>query len=219
METPENVSLHIMDNVKFGETLLLEHDSQIIPGIGLYYILKWARARGYEVIIYDILDTLRVYRIQLELLGLDPSIVEYAKVIKEGGRFYVGNVVKRLSEVGVSVREKEYEKVEEDLARDHENIVTIVLGLEKLFLLSQSKQDIMALLNSILKHSGDRRRLTIYTVNVDIVKVATPFVIPLLEEIATTVIKTKIEDFKIVLRIPKSVDRELRRKTFKIEHV
>jgi len=101
----------IWDSLKFGETVLLEHSATTSPAIGLCHLVKWAKEKGYRVLVDDILDTLYLYKMQMKLAGCDDSILDDVKVIKIGGKLEVGKVLERLSIKEPVIQEQEYRKV------------------------------------------------------------------------------------------------------------
>ena len=45
----------IWDSLKFGETVLLEHDSLMFPYKELAELITWSKKRGYPLVIEDVL--------------------------------------------------------------------------------------------------------------------------------------------------------------------
>ncbi len=107
----EGVIYRLWDALEPGETTLIEHDPTTSPALGLYHLLQWAKKRGYPVLIDDILDTLYLYRVHLKLAGLDTSLVDEARVIKEGGRLNVGRIMESIGIKEATVRRSNYERV------------------------------------------------------------------------------------------------------------
>lgn len=205
----------LLERLKFGETVLLEHNSLTTPARGLYYLVKWAQEKNYQIIIDDVLDTLYLYSIQIKLSGLDPSILDSVNVIKEGGRIEVGNVVKRLPIKEAGIQEKEYAKVFDPLL-EQGRIINPVVGTEKLLLLSPSKREILTILNTILSYTGNEKRIAFYFINTDLLEKSNPCVIPMLEEIATTVIKVSKQGRETLFSVVKSVNNEIDGKEIKL---
>ncbi len=105
----------IWESFKFGETVLIEHDSTTSPALGLYHVVRWAREMDYSVLIDDVLDTLYMYKVHLELSDVDTSLFNEAKVIKEGGTLNVGRVIERIGINEATIRKSNYERVFEPL--------------------------------------------------------------------------------------------------------
>jgi len=106
---------NVWDGVKPGETVLVEHSSTTTPYVGLCQLMNWARGKGYQVIVDDVLDTLYLYKTQMKLAGLNTSILNDVKVIKFGGRLEVGQVVGHLHIKEPVIREQEYGQIFEPL--------------------------------------------------------------------------------------------------------
>ncbi len=194
----------VWDSLKPGETVMIEHDSLTPPALGLYHAVMWARKKNYRVVIDDILDTLYLYKVQLELAGFDLNPLEEVEVIKEGGILNVGKVVARLQLKQWAIRQAEYKNVFNPLLEEG-RVFNIVLGIEKLFLISDIREN-MGIINSILSYTGDKRRIALYFINRDLMETS---ILPLLEELATTVIRVTKEQNHYILSIVKSVNNEL----------
>jgi len=93
--------------------------------------------------------------------------------------------------------------------------VIIVLGLSRLFLLAESKFDGLTLIDFLIKYTGAESRMIFYFVNSDVLENGSHYLIPLLEELATTVIKVtrarKEEDIEpyVYATIAKAISAEL----------
>ncbi|WP_297499176.1 DUF257 family protein [Thermococcus sp.] len=197
----------LWDSLKPGETILIEHDSLTSPVLGLYYAVKWAKEKGYKVIVDDILDGLYLQVSHLKLAGYETSFVDELQIIKEGGTIRVGNVVAHLRLNQYAIRQTQYSRVYEPLISGG-GVVNIVLGLDKLFLISDLREN-MNTINAILSYTGDERRLAIYFVNRDLMGISSPHFLPLLEEIATTVIRVTKERSRYVFSVVKSINNNL----------
>jgi len=102
---------NVWDGVKLGEIVLIKHSSTGVPYVGLCQLMNWARGKGYQVIVDDVLDTLYLYKTQMKLAGLNTSILNDVKVIKLGGRLEVGQVVGHLHIKEPVIREQEYGQI------------------------------------------------------------------------------------------------------------
>ncbi len=197
----------ILDALKPGETVIIEYDSLTSPVACFHYIVKWAKERGHRIVIDDVLDTLYLYRAHLKLAGIDVRDIDDVEVIKEAGLLDVGKVVARLELKQYAIRKVEYERVYEPLL-DRGVVVDIVLGSEKLFVISDIKAG-MNLINAILSYTGDERRIAFYFINKDLLEINNPRILPLLEEVATTVIKMTKEKSQYLLSVMKSITPEI----------
>ena len=205
----EGVIRRIWDGLKFGETVLVEHGSTTNPALGFYHLLRWAKEKGYPVLIDDILDTLYLYRVHLKLAGLDTSLVEEARVIKEGGTLNVGQVVEQLGVKEPAIQNSNYERVFEPLLSGGGQIINPVLGIGKMLSLANSKREMLTTINSILSYTGDERRIALYFVNVDLTEKDAPYILPFLEEIATTVVRVNREGRGLKFSVIKSVNHDI----------
>jgi hypothetical protein len=187
--------------------VIVEHNSTVSPAIGFYHAVKWAKEKGYRVVIDDILDTLYLHTAHLELAGYDVSILKDLEVIKEGGVTKVGNVVGNLRLKEYAIRQAEYKNIYEPLLSGG-NVFNIVLGIEKLFLISDTREN-MNTVSSILNYTGDKRRIALYFINETLINACQSSLLPLLEEIATTMVKVTKEKSDYVFSVVKSINDEL----------
>lgn len=111
----EDIIRRIWEGLRFGETVLVEHDSTTTPALGLYHLVKWAKDMNYPVLIDDVLDTLYLYKVHLKLADFDTSLLNEVKVIKEGGTLNVGYVVERIGINEAAIRRSNYERIFEPL--------------------------------------------------------------------------------------------------------
>lgn len=72
----------------------------------------------------------------------------------------------------------------------------------------------MSIVNEILSFTGDERRIAFYFINTDLLKTAAPEALPLLEELASMVIRVGMEGKCHKFSIVKSVNKELLGLTF-----
>ncbi|GAB6101485.1 hypothetical protein JCM16138_07080 [Thermococcus atlanticus] len=111
----EDIVRRIWESLRFGETVLIEHDSTTNPALGLYHLVRWAKDMKYSVLIDDVLDTLYLYKVHLKLAGFNTDILNEAEVIKEGGTLNVGYVVERIGINEAAIRRSNYERIFEPL--------------------------------------------------------------------------------------------------------
>lgn len=201
-------SLHkIWNSIKYGETVLIEHDSVTSPVLGFYHLIRWAREKENTVVVDDVLDTLYMYKIHLELAGFDTSILDELKVIKAGGRFEVGQILGRIGLKEPSIRESEYRRIFKSIS-PNDNVVNPVLGFEKLLLIADSKQDTLTTMNTVLSFTGTKR-IAFYFITTDLLEKSVPYALLLFENMATTVIKVTKEDRRFSFNVVKSVNNEI----------
>lgn len=203
-------SENLWDLLKPGETVLIEYSSRSTPFIVFYNLVQWAKNNDFEILIDDILDTLYVYKVQLGLAGIDLDLFNDVLVIKESGRVEVGMIVGRMGIRDSAIYWSEYNKIMEPIfERAKGLIINIVLGVEKLFVLADNKRDILNNINNILSWTGNTKRITFYFINTDLVNTLGVGVLPLLEELASTVINVDKNEGRVRLFITKSINDEL----------
>ncbi|NJE08634.1 hypothetical protein E3E31_08895 [Thermococcus sp. M39] len=217
MENEIKELARLWESIVSGESVLAEYDSLVLPYKGFYYLISWAKEKDYHIVIIDVLDTLYLYKTQIALAGLDTSIVDNAKVIKVGGRLNVGNILARLPATDFPKLLKDFERIYDSHLSEikYENSIVIVLGLSKLLLLAESKFEGLMVIDLLIRYTGTQRRTAFYFVNVDVLENSSCYLIPLLEELATTVIKVvrarKEEDIEpyVYVKVVKAINAEL----------
>lgn len=196
--------------LKPGETILIEYSARSTPFIVFYSLIQWAKNNDFEILIDDILDTLYAYKVQLSLAGIDLDLFSDVLVIKEGGRVEVGRIVGRMGLRDSAIYWSEYNKIMRPIFEKAKRLViNIILGIEKLFVLADSKREILNNINNILSWTGNTKRITFYFINTDLVNTLGIGVLPLLEELASTVINVDKNEGRVKLLITKSINNEL----------
>lgn len=191
MESPKDIKdiFTLIDEIKFGESVLIEYYRSFIPEFTTLNLLYYAKERGLPVVIDDNFDSLHVIQKHLEFVGIEEDFRD-ALVVKTGGKRKVGNVVtkvKFVSEPVIYIRN--YEEEGRAVFSQVENSINIVLGLERLFSFVSSVSEFYTFILTIQSFLGDDRRKAFYLVNKDIAS-SIPFnPLPELERIATTVIE------------------------------
>jgi len=202
----------IWDNLKPGETVLIEHSSRVEPTLLFHDLLKWANEKGYPVVIDDVLDTLYGYRIHIKLAGLEENILDGVKVIKIGGNIDVGQVIKRLEIKEPVIQARGYKNTLNSLLNElsiEKTVIVPVLGFEKLFLLADSVRDILNIVHEVRCFIGDERRIELYFVNTDVLERTLSVSLPLLEELASTIIEVDTKGGFYKFSVVKSVNNKL----------
>ncbi|MBP1912427.1 DUF257 family protein [Thermococcus stetteri] len=161
-----------------------------------------------EDISEDILDTLYLHRVHLKLAGLDVSFLDEMAVIKEGGHQNIGKILKYIRpSKDYVIWFKEYSEAFNSVLKGG-RLIDVILGLEKLFLLSNFRE-VMSIANTILTYTGDERRIALYFLNKDLIEGDKHFILPLVEEIATTVVRVSKTEEEFVMSVVKSMNRTL----------
>ncbi|CAB50150.1 DUF257 family protein [Pyrococcus abyssi] len=178
----------IFNGIKFGEIALIEYDSNTTPVYVLHSLLSWSEEKGYKIVIFDVFDSLIVYRKMAELLGFDTSLCKKAKVVKVGGRVNEGNVVMKLTVTEYGPFEKVLEEAIEQVYED--KTIVIPLGTEKVLSLYPFREQ-LSFTNFLALRVGDKRKKAFHFINTDLVKAVAPQILPMLEESFTTVMRLK----------------------------
>lgn len=206
----------ILDGIKFGESVMIEYPGYSVPARGLYYLVKWAKERGHRVVIVDILDTLYIYYQHIKLCNKGAEILNDVTVIKIGGRFNVGNVVGRINITGPTIGERAFSEIYKDVVKEG-NVVTVVLGLAKLMMLyADSKKDILDIVNIILSYIGDEKVKGFHFINKDLMKEISPYLIPLIAELMTTVIEIERVNGVSIMKVIKSLNPNIEKSELKL---
>ncbi|ASJ02523.1 hypothetical protein A3L09_04265 [Thermococcus profundus] len=196
----------VLDGIKFGEIVMIEYSGYSTPVRSLYYLTSWAEKRHYKVVIVDILDTLYLHYQHMRLNGMNVEKFKDIDVIKIGGRTVVGNVIGQLNITGSTVGEKAFSRTYESAVKDG-NVVMIVLGLEKLMMLfAESRRGILNIVNTMLSHVGDERVKGFCFINRTLMKEVSPYIIPLVAELTTTVIEIERASGTDVVRVAKALN-------------
>jgi len=196
--------LSILEDLKFGETVLVEYSSKAPVYLLFHGLIKWSKENNYPVLVDDFLDTLHMYKVQMEMAGIDTSPLKDLNVIKMGGSIKIGNILGKISVTESAVLEGEYDKIFNKLSED--KIINPVLGFDKLFILYNDRKDYLNAIYRMLKYLGNKKRIAFYFINVDLIKSTFPEILPIMEEIATAVISIEEKDeFRINIRKPLNI--------------
>lgn len=196
--------LSILEKLKFGETVLVEYSSKAPIYLLFHELIKWSRENNYPVLVDDFLDTLHMYKSQMEIAGIDTSLLNDLNVIKIGGAINIGNVLGRVPITESTVLEREYDKIFEKLPE--EKMINLVLGFDKLFILHSERKEFIPSIYGVLKYLGNKKRIAFYFINADLIKSAVPEILPIMEEISTAVVSIEEKDgFRINLLKPLNI--------------
>ncbi len=180
--------------------------------MGVYHTLLWAQSEGFNTVIIDILDSYSTLVSKADLMGIDASLFTNVDVIKIGGAKKQGHVIAHIEEISEpAIISRKFNEVYKPMLDDpSKKILTVVIGLEKLFVVSEfSPRGIQVIIDQLAGYIGNTSRLGIYLLKMDILPPDREFVIRLLEDIATTVIRTSKAGRLTEFHIIKSLNREL----------
>ncbi|WP_297418726.1 DUF257 family protein [Thermococcus sp.] len=206
------IIVKMWESIKPGETVLFERTGEGDMGMGVYHTLLWAQSEEFKIIVIDILDSYSTLVSKAKLMGLDVSLLNNADVIKIGGVKKQGHVIAHIegiSEPTIMLR-KFREAYEPVIGNSDRKVLAVVIGLEKLFVVSEfSHRGIQVIIDQLAGYIGNTSRLGIYLLKKDILPVDKRFVIKLLEDIATTVVRTQKKGRLTEFHIVKSLNSEL----------
>lgn len=193
--------LSILEKLKFGETVLIEYSSKAPIYLLLHELIQWSKEKNYPVLVDDFLDTLHMYKSQMEIAGIDTSLLDDLNVIKMGGAINIGKVLGKVPITESTVLERKYDKIFKTLPE--EKMINLVLGFDKLFILHSERKEFIPSIYGMLKYLGNKKRIAFYFINADLIKSAVPEVLPIMEEISTVVISIEEkEGFRINILKP-----------------
>ncbi len=212
MGTIDSLVGSLWESIKPGETVLVEREGSGDQYFGLYQLVTWGNDMGRAVILVDIMDSLYLNKIKMQLAGLDDSVIDRIKVIKIGGIIKTGEVVSKVGDIlEPTILAEKFKGIYEALLNDSpKDVITIATGIEKLFLIASDKPaSIQAIVSAFARYVGDRRRMSFLMVKTSMLNNTAPYAVDLLEDIATTVIKSskvgRLTEFHIV----KSLNSEI----------
>ncbi|NJE07150.1 hypothetical protein E3E31_01090 [Thermococcus sp. M39] len=154
-----------LEKIKPGETILIEYCSLDHPELVFYSIIKWAKDKGFPILIHDILDTLHVFAEHLRLSGHDIGFIKDIAVIKSGGIMPIGKIIKKAritDDIPVYSRDI-HEAVKEFLTKIEERpIITVVLGAEKILKRHENQPRVIEYFFEVVarKFLGNTSRIT-----------------------------------------------------------
>ncbi|WP_297510710.1 DUF257 family protein [Thermococcus sp.] len=204
--------IKIWEEIKPGETVLFERTGEGDLTLGLYHTLTWAKEMGFRVVIVDVLNTYATLATKAVLSGFESELFQKVEVIKVGGTKVIGEIVAYITEISepTILTKKFKEAYRRILENTEERILAIAVGLEKLFLVSNmSPRGIQIIVDHLSEYVGRPERLGVYLLKRDILSGEKEFVIKLLEDIATTVIRTEKRGRMTEFHIIKSLNKEL----------
>ncbi|NJF25201.1 DUF257 family protein [Thermococcus sp. Bubb.Bath] len=212
MSLRDSIMVEIWEGVKPGETVLFERSGEGSIGIGVYHTTLWAQERGMKIIVVDILDAYSTLISKMKLMGMEIGTLDNVDVIKLGGANRGGNVRVKIDDISEPViLSKKFNETYRMVLSDTEGpVLTLTFGLEKLFTaLNLSEHAIQLIINQLAKYIGDERRITILLINNNALPEERKFVVKLLEDMATTVIRTSRVGRMTEFHIVKSLNRDL----------
>ena len=167
---------------------LIENSASLGAEFALHLVMEYSKSRKIPIIVEDIFDTLPVYLTHLELMGVSVEDSDM-RVIKVGGNQEAGNVLARVCfENDPHIYRRKIDRELEKIIPEGDYI-HMVLGLERLLSIQNNAHTIHAILSPI-KHKlcSDRGR-SVYIVEKPLMENLPFNPLPLLEDVATSVIE------------------------------
>ncbi|WP_456454041.1 DUF257 family protein [Thermococcus sp.] len=198
----------ILAGIKAGETVLIEYEPVSSPELLLHFMVRYCGKNGRELIIDDLADTLVEFMTRLKLKGVPVQHLEKASVMKIGGYRNVGKIINTIELDKYTLDFKYYGKVYDRWRAGKDTLFNPVLGIYKVFLMSEHTEAIR-LVRNISTFVGNTTRIAFYFINRETIKNRNPDAFSLLEEIATSILSWERRCDSVVLRVVKSANEEI----------
>jgi len=194
----------ILDEIRFGSFALIENYSTVGSDLTLYALLNYTYERSLPVIVEDIFDAFAGYVRHFEAMGLAPPM-DHVGVLKVGGIDDIGHVVYKLQfEADPTLYLQKKEKAIAEAMGD-DRYAYIVTGFERLFGFQRDVKEVYVIVNHLRKNLGNERRLTISITEGNVIEGFPTNPLPLIEDVATSVIELHDHEDLVRLDLKKSV--------------
>ncbi|ASI99985.1 hypothetical protein A3K92_00065 [Thermococcus gorgonarius] len=215
----DSVMIELWESIKMGETVLFERVGEGDMTFGFYQLLDWAEKKGFRTVIVDVLDSYPAMVSKMKLMGFETEKLSELEAIKIGGLRKFGKIIahiENISEPTVLVR-KFKEAYQPLIENPSGKVLAVVVGLEKLFAVSDlTIRGAQTIISYLAGYVGLPNRLGIYFLKRDVLSGDKELSLKLLEDIATTVIRTEKKGHMIEFYIAKSLNKELEGVLFRI---
>ena len=202
----------LWDSLKPGEIVLVERTDVKDQYFGLYHLIRWGLSKGYTILIVDIVDSFHLLKAKAKLAGFDGETLENVNVIKVGGKIKTGNVVAWISDLSEPViLVGKFREAYERFVEENAPVLVVALGVEKLFATSDmAPKNIHLLLSLLSQYVGNEKRLAVQFIKTSLLDENRQFLVRLLEDVATTVIRVssmgRMTEFQVVKSIKKDME-------------
>ncbi|WP_297514252.1 DUF257 family protein [Thermococcus sp.] len=202
----------LWDSLKPGEIVLIERTDVKDQYFGLHHLITWGLSKGYTVLVVDVIDSLHLIKAKAKLAGFDGETFENVNVIKIGGKIKNGNVVAWISDLSEPViLMGKFKEAYEKFVEENAPVLTIALGIEKLFATSEvAPKNVHLLLSLLAQYVGNEDRLAVHFIKTSLLDEGKKFLLGLLEDVATTVIRVsslgRMTEFNVVKSIRKDME-------------
>ncbi|WP_010479106.1 DUF257 family protein [Thermococcus zilligii] len=192
----------LLEGMKFGSTVIVENRAPVGGEAFLAVLLRHAREREIPVLVEDILDAFPLYIKHLNMMGINPDL-SGVRVLKVGGKETAGNVVKRGHfDMDPNVYVKHYEELFSSAAPEGE-FIDIVLGFDRLLVFQDSPRGTETLMQAMKSFITNRKRTAFYILESTIMENLRTGPLPVLEDLATSVLELKQEGRTLEVNIRK----------------
>ncbi|GAB6100876.1 DUF257 family protein [Thermococcus atlanticus] len=209
----------LWDSIIPGEVVIMERLSPGLSYIGLYDLVTWGIRKGYSILIVDVMDSLHLYRAKMELAGLNAEVLDDVEVIKIGGMIETGRVRYRIDETSEPrIMMQKFRMAYDSILGERKDGISLVIsvGMDKLFLTPASSGDVLTIISALHRYVGDRRRIAVYMLKVNVLAHVAPYVIDLMEDLGTTIIRVSRKGRQAEFNVVKAINREIMGLTVKI---
>jgi len=208
----DTIMIKLWESIQMGETVLFERVGEGDIEFGLYQVLGWAEDKGLHVIVIDVLDSYPTAASKIRLMGFNEGKLPNVEVIKIGGSKKFGKVIAHITEISEpAILARKFKEAYEPLLQDPtKKILCVAVGLEKLFMISDLNiREVQLIVSQLAGYVGRLSRIGVYLVKKSVLPENREFTINLLEDIATTVIRTEKKGRMTEFHILKSLNKEL----------
>ncbi|CAI1492575.1 conserved protein of unknown function [Thermococcus nautili] len=201
----------LWDSLRPGEIVLIERTDVKDQYFGLHQLITWGLSKGYTILVVDVVDSLHLLKAKAKLAGFDGETFENVNVIKIGGKIKTGKVIAWISDLSEPViLVGKFREVYEKFLDEHAPVLTIALGVEKLFVTSEiMPKNVHIILSLVSQYVGNEKRLAVHFIKASLLDENRKFLLGLLEDIATTVIRVESDGRMTRFDVVKSIKKEM----------
>ncbi|AHL22965.1 DUF257 family protein [Thermococcus nautili] len=202
----------LWNSLKPGEIVLIERTDVKDQYFGMHQLITWGLSKGYTILVVDVVDSLHLLKAKAKLAGFDGETFENVNVIKIGGKIKTGKVIAWISDLSEPViLVGKFREAYEKFVEENAPVLTIALGIEKLFATSEvAPKNVHLLLSLLSQYVGNENRLAVHFIKTSLLDESRKFLLGLLEDVATTVIRVsslgRMTEFNVVKSIRKDME-------------
>jgi hypothetical protein len=206
-----NIINGLWDSLKPGEIVLVERTDVKDQYFGLQHLITWGLSKGYTILIVDVVDSLHILKAKAKLASLDSDIFNNINVIKIGGRMKTGKIVACISDLNEPViLAGKFREAYEKFLEENAPVLTIALGIEKLFATFEvTPKNVHLLLSLLSQYVGNENRLAVHFIRTSLLDDSKKFLLEILEDVATTVIRVSSIGRMVEFHVVKAIKKEM----------